>query len=134
MLWKGSIAALELGSTVKYIFLIFIFAFSSLWSSDYHAWKELYDLPSQRELALVLTTAEGNAISMTNTWLIFMEREPVYCVPPNLVLNEENYANMIIRQYERNSARWDNAARMENRPVDTNLLLIVELTENFPCS
>jgi hypothetical protein len=102
---------------------------------DYQEWKQAAESGAlrqvdKREFDLHLGGL-GEGIEWANAWLANLGRPQLYCQPPNLALNVDNYIKLIDVQIGKAAARLTQE-RLEKLYV--GVLLLDGLAETFPCS
>jgi hypothetical protein len=83
---------------------------------DYHDYKD-------QELFKIYISGVGEGFLMMNSYLRSYEKPPIYCQPGKLVMNADNYINIIESEIKR-GAKQDSIIE---------LLLLYGLIKTFPC-
>ena len=86
------------------------------------------------ELIYVLYGA-GEALGAANAHLKIKRRlPPIYCQPPNARLDALDYADIAIREFERNRARYNSVPFHEKDPLYAFIKALFDgLARTYPC-
>ena len=71
----------------------------------------------------------GEGASWAQVYGISFNNKKLYCMPPNLAMNINNYVQLLETGIQKHKARKPNS--YQNEMIDT--VLIDELISNFPC-
>ncbi|RRN79475.1 hypothetical protein EIM50_09460 [Pseudoxanthomonas sp. SGD-10] len=96
--------------------------------ADYEAQRDSAD-PEVRIAQGIYLLGLGNGFTYANAALATGGQRPLYCAPPKLALNEDNYRRIIDEALRK--AREDGRVRDEE-PVE--LFLLIGLSRTFPCA
>jgi len=75
----------------------------------------------------IYLSAAGNAFEFANSALVHDKKQPLYCLPPTLSLNVDNYRTMI----DKVIAETSDPSGDKQTPVE--LALLIAMKQTFPC-
>ena len=99
---------------------------------DVKKYEELKRTPLSREVLKNFIDGVGYGYSWSNTFLERRGDKKLYCEPQKILLNAENYIDIIDRQIAVLKKRNFQLQAIMETPVE--LLLYIGLVDSFPCS
>lgn len=99
---------------------------------DVKKYEELKRTPLSREVLKNFIDGVGYGYSWSNTFLELRGDKKLYCEPQKILLNAENYIDIIDRQIAVLKKRNFQLQAIMETPVE--LLLYIGLVDSFPCS
>jgi hypothetical protein len=73
----------------------------------------------------------GSGLSWANTYLLVRNERPFYCPPEKMALNNQNYVDIALEKYERNTQEYQ---RIGEYPTTALVMALFDgLQTTFPC-
>lgn len=121
-----------------WISVLFALGFMSSASADLNLPQVMSALEHERSgtqpgILLYTLGGAGRALTDANAYLQLRKLPKLYCQPPSLALNHFNFADIVLTEYKRDKAFYDQDHGSNEFDVMVHMLL-QGLTKTFPCN